>query len=349
VSREYGGNGTIASLERETLHVMDDKQRIALVETRTEGSDRSLQQAVRYQFSNHLGSASLEVDDHAQIISYEEYYPHGSTSYQAVSSQTDTLKRYRFTAMERDEETGLQYHSARYYPPWLGRWISTDPAGLIEQSNLYLFVRGNPVALIDMTGKEGVPSPNLVPFRYIPAPATTPAAPPVAPPAAAPEAAAGEAAAGEAAAGEGAGAGGAGVGSSITSTVAIVAALALATENWMHRSGQLARYGNPWGLHGGSRGLPLAGGGPYPLPLPSRDPSPKREARPQPTPAPDPTPEPRTRDDDRRRRPNLGRIYVTYLKIQDETGLVYVGRTDMVVNLDEPLKHKRYWPCIHGV
>ena len=29
--------------------------------------------------------------------------------------------------MERDEESGLEYHSARYYVPWLGRWLSCDP------------------------------------------------------------------------------------------------------------------------------------------------------------------------------------------------------------------------------
>ena len=37
IFRKYGGaiGGNTATLERETLHVMDDKQRIALVETRT--------------------------------------------------------------------------------------------------------------------------------------------------------------------------------------------------------------------------------------------------------------------------------------------------------------------------
>lgn len=68
------------TLERETLHVMDDKQRIALVETRTHGNDPSLPQLIRFQYSNHLGSASLELDNQGQIISYEEYYPYGSTS-----------------------------------------------------------------------------------------------------------------------------------------------------------------------------------------------------------------------------------------------------------------------------
>ena len=35
IYREYDANGTNVALERETLHVMDDKQRIALVETKT--------------------------------------------------------------------------------------------------------------------------------------------------------------------------------------------------------------------------------------------------------------------------------------------------------------------------
>src|SRR5678815_5176917 len=35
IYREYDGNGTTLALERETVHVMDDKERIALVETKT--------------------------------------------------------------------------------------------------------------------------------------------------------------------------------------------------------------------------------------------------------------------------------------------------------------------------
>ena len=84
IYREFDGDGNDVTLERETLHIMDDKQRIALVETRTQGDDGSPPQLIRYQFGNHLGSASLELDDQAQIISYEEYHPYGSTSYQAV-------------------------------------------------------------------------------------------------------------------------------------------------------------------------------------------------------------------------------------------------------------------------
>ncbi|HLG77446.1 MAG TPA: hypothetical protein VKX46_13605, partial [Ktedonobacteraceae bacterium] len=75
VYREYTRDGSTVTLERQTLHVMDDKHRVALVETRTRGTDRSSPQLARYQFSNHLDSAALELDGQGQIISYEEYYP----------------------------------------------------------------------------------------------------------------------------------------------------------------------------------------------------------------------------------------------------------------------------------
>ena len=41
-------------------------------------------QLIRYQFGNHLDSAALELRDDGEVISYEEYYPYGSTSYQAM-------------------------------------------------------------------------------------------------------------------------------------------------------------------------------------------------------------------------------------------------------------------------
>jgi RHS repeat-associated protein len=154
IYREFATDGTTVTLERETLHGMDDKRRLFLVETRTAGTDPGLPQLIRYQYSNHLDSARLELDDQAQIISYEEYFPFGSTSYQAVRSQTDTPKRYRFTGKERDEENDLYYHGARYYAPWLGRWTACDPKGIAEGLSPYWYARDNPVTLIDRRGMD---------------------------------------------------------------------------------------------------------------------------------------------------------------------------------------------------
>ncbi len=150
----YRRNGA-SPLVRETLHIMDDKQRIALVETRTGGNEPGVPvQLIRYQLGNHLGSASLELDDEAQIISYEEYTAYGSTSYQAVRSRTDAPKRYRYTGMERDDESGLSYHTARYYAPWLGRWCSVDPLVADGAHEAYTFVANRPSIMVDTDGKD---------------------------------------------------------------------------------------------------------------------------------------------------------------------------------------------------
>src|SRR5690606_4822413 len=91
-------------------------------------SDGSEPVLTRYIYSNHLQSASLELDQNGEIISYEEYHPYGTTSYQAKNTAINAVaKRYRYTGKERDEESGLYYHGARYYIPWLCRWAATDP------------------------------------------------------------------------------------------------------------------------------------------------------------------------------------------------------------------------------
>jgi RHS repeat-associated protein len=144
-------------LERETLHIMDDKQRIMLIEIRTSPTTTDPKepiQLIRYQIGNHLGSSVLELDENAHRISCEEYYPYGSTSYQAVRKDIEVpLKRYRYTGKERDEETGLYYHGARYYAPWLGRWTAADPVGLVDGPNLFAYSHESPIRFYDPQGK----------------------------------------------------------------------------------------------------------------------------------------------------------------------------------------------------
>jgi RHS repeat-associated protein len=157
--RKTSGSGA-PQVERRSLHIMDGVRRICLVETTTVDTSQTASalpaKATRYQLGNHLGSAVLELDKNAAIISYEEYYPYGSTSYQAGRSVAETgLKRYRFTGKERDEETGLYYHGVRYYAPWLGRWTSCDPAGLMDGPDLYQYASSNPTRLFDPTGTQG--------------------------------------------------------------------------------------------------------------------------------------------------------------------------------------------------
>ncbi len=141
---------------RTTVHVMDDIRRIALIEHKTIDNGPANELRVRYQIGNHLGSCSLELDDstQAQIISYEEYHPYGTTSLWLGANQVEVSdRRYRYTGKEKDAETALYFHNARYYAPWLARWTSPDPAGLVDGTNLFAYVRNNPVRLSDPSGR----------------------------------------------------------------------------------------------------------------------------------------------------------------------------------------------------
>lgn len=148
-------SGTHAGLVRHGLSVADASGRVALIETRNGVDDGTDLRRVRYQLANHLSSVNLEVDDLGNVISYEEYHPFGTTAYQARNTGVKVAaKRYRYTGRERDEETGLEYHSARYYLPWLGRWLSADPIGTGDGLNVYRYAKNNPASFNDTNGNE---------------------------------------------------------------------------------------------------------------------------------------------------------------------------------------------------
>ena len=145
------------TLEKETYHLMDDKQRIGSIEHGKKSPMFSIlvtNTASRYNYSDHLNSSAVEADETGNIISLEEYYAYGGTAYHAkVNDQNISHKKYRFNGKEKDSETGLYYYGARYYAPWLCRWINCDPAG-IEGSglNMYWFCSGNPISKVDLDG-----------------------------------------------------------------------------------------------------------------------------------------------------------------------------------------------------
>lgn len=158
-------NGTLAE-ECTTLHVMDGTRRIAMVETQTTKNAKTVaapSPVTRYQLGDHLDSAALELTGKGDVLSYEEFHPYGTTaiySEDAITGATVSRKRYRYSGKERDEESGLNYHSARYYMPWLGRWLSADPKLLKDGLNLYKSLQNNPMRWIDPKGTQSTDLPN---------------------------------------------------------------------------------------------------------------------------------------------------------------------------------------------
>lgn len=130
------------------IHIMDNQQRIALLRIGdAPGDDHG--PAVQYHLGDHLGSSSLVLDQAGNWVNREEFFPYGETSFGSFAK-----KRYRFTGKERDEESGLYYHGARYYAPWLAKWVRCDPLLGTDGLNLYTFTKNNPLRFSDPTGSQ---------------------------------------------------------------------------------------------------------------------------------------------------------------------------------------------------
>ncbi|AZE50343.1 Putative insecticidal toxin complex [Pseudomonas chlororaphis] len=106
----------------------------------------------RYSLDDQLGSSLLEVDQQADILTWEEYFPFGGTAVWSARNETETQYKFvRYSGQERDA-TGLYYYGFRYYAPWLGRWLNPDPAGTVDGLNLFCMVGNNPIIQKDVGG-----------------------------------------------------------------------------------------------------------------------------------------------------------------------------------------------------
>jgi RHS repeat-associated protein len=151
-SRSWQEDGTSrqnASIDGYSVTVAVDNDKLCVLQRGGKPTDTW---AGRSLITGLTSSVSCELDDQGQRLSYREYLPFGSTAYVAANSAAAANSPYRYNAKRRDDATGLYYYGMRYYPPWQARWISPDPAGDVDGTNLYAYVGGNPMTFSDPTG-----------------------------------------------------------------------------------------------------------------------------------------------------------------------------------------------------
>ncbi len=169
IYREMPALSSAAAFERTTKRVGLGELDVAQIEQTSSESNAVVPPTrVRYRIADHLGSASLELTAAAtgspRVIGYEEFYAYGESSYRSTASgntsawTTASPRRYRYNGKERDRETGLYYYGARYYAPWICRWLSADPAGLADGPNSFSYVRAQPTSLVDRDGRFSTPA-----------------------------------------------------------------------------------------------------------------------------------------------------------------------------------------------
>ena len=161
VYHKYNTTGELET-ERVTHHCNDEGLAMLLQEIMTVNDGNSIENPItisRYQYGDQLDSAKLELNENAEVLSYEEYHPFGTTSFEMHTNDSEvSLKRYKYVHKERDSETGLYYYGARYYAAWLCRFTACDPLeSKMPEWSPYNYTLDNPLKYIDPTGMAPTP------------------------------------------------------------------------------------------------------------------------------------------------------------------------------------------------
>lgn len=94
-----------------------------------------------------LGSVRQLVGDDGDVILARDYTPYG----QPLSESGTGSSKYAFTGEQWDSDIALLFLRARHYRPEVGLFLSRDP---VNQNHPYLYVKANPINLIDPTGED---------------------------------------------------------------------------------------------------------------------------------------------------------------------------------------------------
>ena len=128
-----------------------------------------------YHVNDGLGSVRQLVDAAGEVQRAQSYDPFGNL----LSASGSVGSAYGFTGEQEDASAGLVFLRARYMQPSTGRFISKDPfpgyAHSPQSLNRWVYVRNNPVGLVDPSGLQG-PGPVPTPGQPV-APEGTPVPP----------------------------------------------------------------------------------------------------------------------------------------------------------------------------
>lgn len=114
------------------------------------------QDQVRFYAHDHLGGINVVTNSSGSPIELMEFKPYGEFARHEKYGGSQNVSWEAFTGKPLDNETGLMYFGARYYSPFLGRFLTPDT---VVQSpmdpqtfNRYSYCGNNPVNRVDPSG-----------------------------------------------------------------------------------------------------------------------------------------------------------------------------------------------------
>jgi len=115
----------------------------------SDGIDVADNNKAYYYHFDGLGSVVALSNSNGDSCQSYEYSVYGQV---AASDPNFLTNPYMFTGRRFDIETGLYYYRARYYNPYIGRFLQTDPVGYGDGINWYLYCGNNPLTFTDPLG-----------------------------------------------------------------------------------------------------------------------------------------------------------------------------------------------------
>jgi RHS repeat-associated protein len=106
---------------------------------------------VAYAHADQLGTIQKLTDAAGALAWDRTARPFGETV--SISAASGIAQLLRFPGQYADE-TGLSYNYFRDYDPTLGRYVQSDPIGLLGGINTYAYVGGNPLTFVDARGLQ---------------------------------------------------------------------------------------------------------------------------------------------------------------------------------------------------
>jgi len=118
-------------------------------------------QDLHYVHVDHLGGSNLTTgsDGVAEQATPLRYTPFGKVR-SGAQAEMHTARGY--TGQYNDTEIGIMYYNARYYSPYLNRWLQPDTIvpnpGNPQHLNRFSYAGNSPVVYIDPTGHKNTPT-----------------------------------------------------------------------------------------------------------------------------------------------------------------------------------------------
>jgi RHS repeat-associated protein len=108
--------------------------------------------------TDHQQNVRLVLNNSGSVIDQIGYSGWGVVISESSPANGD---RYAGTGRERDDDTGLRNHRARYYDPVTGRWLSEDPIRFKAGDwHLYRYVHNQPPNRADPSGLQDIKKPD---------------------------------------------------------------------------------------------------------------------------------------------------------------------------------------------